>query len=54
MGLTPPKFECKKCGWRERLVLKATNRPTSTKDVAIMAEAKDAEDERQTRETKRK
>jgi RNase P subunit RPR2 len=45
MGLTPPKFECKECGWRERLVLKATNRPTSMKDVAIMAEAKDAEDE---------
>jgi len=54
MGLTPTKFECKECGWRERLVLKATNRPTSIKDVAIMAEAKDAEDERQTRETKRK
>jgi RNase P subunit RPR2 len=54
MGLTPPKFECKECGWRERLVLKATNRPTSIRDVAIMAEAKDAEDERQTRETKRK
>ncbi len=54
MGLTPPKFECKECGWRERLVLKATNRPTSIRDVAIMAEAKDADDERQTRETKRK
>jgi hypothetical protein len=45
MGLTPRKFECKECGWRERLVLKATNRPTSIKDVAIMAEAKDAENE---------
>ena len=43
MGLTPPKFECKECGWRERLVLKATNRPTSIKDVVIMVEAKDAE-----------
>jgi len=46
MGLTPPKFECKECGWRERLVLKATNRPTSIKDAVIMAEAKDAETER--------
>ena len=46
MGLTPPKFECRKCGWRERLVLKATNRPTSVRDVVIMAEAKDAENER--------
>jgi RNase P subunit RPR2 len=54
MGLTPPKFECKECGWRERLVLKATNRPTSIKDVAIMAEAKDADDERQRRETEKR
>jgi RNase P subunit RPR2 len=54
MGLTPPKFECKECGWRERVVLRATNRPTSIKDVAIMAEAKDAEDERQRRETKKR
>ena len=54
MGLTPPKYECRECGWRERLVLKATNRPTSIKDVAIMAEAKDAEDERQRRETEKR
>jgi uncharacterized protein with PIN domain len=54
MGLTPRKFECKECGWRERVVLRATNRPTSIKDVAIMAEAKDAEDERQRRETKKR
>jgi RNase P subunit RPR2 len=46
MGLTPPKFECRECGWRERIVLKATNRPTSIKDVVIMAEAKDAENQR--------
>jgi len=54
MGLTPPKYECRECGWRERLVLKATNRPTSIKGVAIMAEAKDAEDERQRRETEKR
>jgi RNase P subunit RPR2 len=53
MGLTPPKFECRKCGWRERLVLKATNRPTSVRDVVIMAEAKDAENQRKKKETKR-
>ncbi len=46
MGLTPPKYECRECGWRERLVLKATNRPTTVKDVVIMAEAKDAEREK--------
>ena len=44
MGLTPPKYECSECGWRERLVIKATNRPTNVKDVVIMAEAKEAED----------
>ena len=43
MGLTPPKYECTECGWRERLVIKATNRPTSIRDVVIMAEARDAE-----------
>jgi len=38
MALTPVKYECPECGWRERLVLKATNRPMNVKDVAIMAE----------------
>lgn len=46
MGLAPPKFECRECGWRQRTVLKATNRPTSIKDVVIMAEAKDADDDK--------
>jgi uncharacterized protein with PIN domain len=53
MGLTPPKYECCECGWRERLVLKATNRPTSVRDVVIMAEAKDAENQRKEKENKR-
>jgi predicted RNA-binding Zn-ribbon protein involved in translation (DUF1610 family) len=43
MGLTPPKYECKKCGWRGTLVLKASNKPTTVKDVAIIAEANEAE-----------
>jgi RNase P subunit RPR2 len=54
IGWTPPKFECHECGWRERLVLKATNRPTSIKDVVVMAEAKDAENERRRKETKKR
>ena len=54
MGLTPPKYECRECGWRERLVLKATNRPTSVKDVVIMAEAKDAEGQREKKENKKR
>ena len=39
VGLLPPKFECLDCGWRERLVIKATNRKMGVKEVAIIAEA---------------
>jgi len=39
MGLLPVKFECLDCGWRERLVVKATNRKLDLKHVAIIAEA---------------
>ena len=38
MGLLPVKFECLDCGWRERLVVEATNRKLSLKQVAIIAE----------------
>lgn len=38
MALTPLKYECLECGWRERLILKTTNRPMDVKDVSIMAE----------------
>jgi DNA-directed RNA polymerase subunit M/transcription elongation factor TFIIS len=53
VGLTPPKYECRECGWREKTVLKATNRPTTVKDVVIMAEAKDADVERERKKKKR-
>jgi len=43
MGWTPPKFECLDCGWRERTIVKATNRKLGVKHVAIMAEARDSE-----------
>ena len=39
IGLLPVKFECRDCGWRERLVVKATNRKLGLKQVAIIAEA---------------
>ena len=39
MALTPIKYECPDCGWRERLVIKATNRPLGVKEMAIIAEA---------------
>ena len=37
LGWLPPKFECEECGWRARLVLKATNKRLSVKDVEIIA-----------------
>jgi len=39
IGLLPVKFGCLDCGWRERLVVKATNRKMGIKEVAIIAEA---------------
>jgi len=42
MGITPVKFECLDCGWRERLVLKATNRRMGVKEISITAEALNA------------
>ncbi|MGD9130120.1 MAG: hypothetical protein PVH73_00925 [Candidatus Bathyarchaeota archaeon] len=43
MGLAPPKYECEKCGWRGKMVVKASNKPTTVKDVVLMAEANEAE-----------
>jgi hypothetical protein len=39
LGWVPPMFECEECGCRARLVLKATNKRLSVKDVEIIAEA---------------
>ena len=39
MGLVPAKYECSECGWRARLVLKATNKRLCVRDVEIIAEA---------------
>jgi len=44
LGLLPVKFECLDCGWRERLVVKATNRKMGVKQVAIIAEARDLDE----------
>jgi len=44
MAITPVKYECLDCGWRERLVIKATNRPLGWKEMAIIAEALDLKD----------
>ena len=45
IGITPPSYECPACGWQERLVLKATNKPLSVRDVEIIREAMDTEDD---------
>jgi len=44
MAMTPVKYECLDCGWRERLVIKATNRPLGWKEMAIIAEALNLKD----------
>ena len=53
LGFTPPKYECRECGWRERVVLKAANKPTTVREVVIMAEAKDAGIEKKPKEKRR-
>lgn len=47
MALTPVKYECLECGWRERLVIKATNRPLGFKEMAIIAEALSLKDQKE-------
>ena len=47
MAITPVKYECLECGWRERLVIKATNRPLGWKEMAIIAEALDLKEKEQ-------
>jgi hypothetical protein len=43
LGWLPPKFECEDCGWRARLILKATNKRLSVKDIELIAEALDSD-----------
>ena len=43
IGLLPPSYECPNCGWQERLVLKATNKPLTVRDVELIREAMDVE-----------
>lgn len=47
MGLFPAKYECPECGWRARLVLKATNKRLSVREVEIIAEALESESQRE-------
>jgi len=44
MGIVPPKYECRDCGWNSPTVVKVTNRPLTVRDVELIAEALDATD----------
>jgi hypothetical protein len=41
IGILPPSYECLDCGWQERIVLKATNKPLTVKEVELIREAMD-------------
>ena len=45
LGMLPPSYECPDCGWQERLVLKATNKPLTVREVEIIREAMDVKDD---------
>ncbi len=45
LAMLPESYECSDCGWQERLVLKATNRKMSVRDVELIREAMEFEDQ---------
>src|SRR4030043_1937516 len=45
LGMLPPSYECPDCGWQERVVLKATNKKMSVRDVELIREAMDEDEE---------
>jgi hypothetical protein len=45
IGMLPPSYECPDCGWQERIVLKATNKRLSVREVEIIREAMDVKDD---------
>jgi transposase-like protein len=44
LGMIQPSYECQDCGWQERIVLKATNKSMSVREVEIIREAMEIED----------
>jgi hypothetical protein len=44
LGMLPPSYECLDCGWQERIVLKATNKPLTVREVELIREAMDEKD----------
>ena len=45
IGMVSPSYECLDCGWQERVVLKATNKRMTVKEVELIREAMDSEAE---------
>ena len=45
LGMLPESYECPDCGWQERVVLKATNRKMSVRDVELIRETMEIDDE---------
>jgi transposase-like protein len=45
IGMLPPSYECPDCGWQGRVVLKATNKSLSVRDVELIREAMDVKDD---------
>ncbi len=43
MGILPPSYECPECGWQERVVLKATNKRLTVREVELIREAMEIE-----------
>jgi hypothetical protein len=46
IGILPPSYECPDCGWQERIVLKATNKPLTVKEVELIREAMEIEEKK--------
>ncbi len=44
IGILPPSYECPDCGWQERIVLKATNKKLTVREVELIREVMDETD----------
>jgi ssDNA-binding Zn-finger/Zn-ribbon topoisomerase 1 len=45
IGLQPPSYMCPECGWQERVVLKATNKRMTVREVELIREAMDVKND---------
>jgi DNA-directed RNA polymerase subunit RPC12/RpoP len=45
MAAVQPKSTCPDCGWQERILIKATNKPLTVKEVELIREAMEIEEE---------